>query len=153
MLAEYREAIASIDVEFPALKGARPELGGFIWFQGWNDMFNQDALAEYGDNLVHLITDLREELESPNLPVVVGELGNLGKDAGDNMKRIRAAQRAAVSREEIKGNAVFVETTAYARPKEQSPNTGHGHHWFGNAESYFLIGDALGKAMRQLVSE
>jgi hypothetical protein len=45
---------------------------------------------------------------------------------------------------------MFVPTTAFARPKEQSPNVGHGHHWFGNAESYFLIGDALGKAMVDL---
>lgn len=29
--------------------------------------------------------------------------------------------------------------------------TGHGHHWYGNAESYFLIGDALGRAMVQLI--
>ena len=43
-----------------------------------------------------------------------------------------------------------ISTTAFARPKEQSPNVGHGHHWFGNAESYFLIGDALGKAMVDL---
>ena len=37
------------------------------------------------------------------------------------------------------------------RPKELSPNITHGHHWFGNAESYFLIGDALGKAMVKLL--
>lgn len=28
-----------------------------------------------------------------------------------------------------------------------SNNPAHGHHWFGNAESYFLIGDALGVAI------
>ena len=47
----------------------------------------------------------------------------------------------------------FISTTAFARPKEQSPNVGHGHHWFGNAESYFLIGDALGKGMVDLLKE
>ena len=45
-----------------------------------------------------------------------------------------------------------MKTTAFARPAEDSPNTGHGHHWFGNAESYFLIGDALGKAMNKLIA-
>lgn len=66
------------------------------------------------------------------------------------MLAIRAAQKAAAERNELRGNVKFISTTAFARPKEQSPNVGHGHHWFGNAESYFLIGDALGKAMVDL---
>ena len=48
-------------------------------------------------------------------------------------------------------NTVPLLRAPFARPKELSPNTGHGHHWFGNAESYFLIGDALGKAMVKLL--
>ena len=31
------------------------------------------------------------------------------------------------------------------------PNPGHGHHWYGNAESYFLIGQALGEGMTNLL--
>ena len=65
---------------------------------------------------------------------------------------LRQAQAAAAERKEMKGNVAFVKTTAFARPAEQSPNVGHGHHWFGNAESYFLIGDALGEKMLELVS-
>ena len=42
---------------------------------------------------------------------------------------------------------------AVGRARSTSPNRGHGHHWFGNAESYFLVGDALGKAMLELLSE
>jgi len=30
---------------------------------------------------------------------------------------------------------------------------GHGHHWFGNAESYLRIGKALGQAMIELIDE
>ena len=90
------------------------------------------------------------DLNAPKLPVVIGELGNGGPQAGANMLAIRAAQKAAAERKELRGNVIFVPTTAFARPKEQSPNVGHGHHWFGNAESYFLIGDALGKAMVDL---
>ena len=116
-------------------------------------MFNQDALAQYEENLVHLIRDLRTHLNQPNLPVVVGELGNMGEDAGTNMKLIREAQRNACQRKEWKGRVSFVKTTDFARPKEESPNVGHGHHWFGNAESYFLIGDALGKEMVRLLQK
>ncbi|MFM8407811.1 MAG: hypothetical protein ACKN94_10895, partial [Pirellulaceae bacterium] len=63
----------------------------------------------------------------------------------------RNAQREGVARMEPSGSALLVETTQYARPKELSPNTTHGHHWFGNAESYYLCGDAMGAAMVQLL--
>ena len=53
----------------------------------------------------------------------------------------------------IRLQARFVATTQFARPKELSPNPGHGHHWFGNAESYFLIGDALGREMITMLGE
>jgi len=150
MLAEVREGLANAETEFPALTGKELEIAGFIWFQGWNDMFNKEALSDYEGNLVHLIKDVRAEFNSPKLPVVIGELGNGGLKGGKNMLAIRAAQKAAADREEFDETVKFVSTTAFARPKEESPNVGHGHHWFGNAESYFLIGDALGKAMVDL---
>jgi hypothetical protein len=114
-------------------------------------MFDEDALAGYENNLVHLIKDLRVHFKQPNPPVVVGELGNMGEGGGEKMKAIRMAQRSACERKEWKGTVSFVKTTPFARPKEESPNVGHGHHWFGNAESYFLIGDALGKRMVSLL--
>ena len=151
MLFEVKEALDHYRDEFPALKNRMPKWGGFIWFQGWNDMFDEDALAGYENNLVHLIKDLRVHFKQPNLPVVVGELGNMGEGGGEKMKAIRMAQRSACERKEWKGTVSFVKTTPFARPKEESPNIGHGHHWFGNAESYFLIGDALGKRMVSLL--
>src|SRR5436305_5636648 len=36
---------------------------------------------------------------------------------------------------------------------EDSPNPGHGHHEFGNAETYLLVGDALGHGMRKLLTK
>ncbi|MFP6658205.1 MAG: sialate O-acetylesterase, partial [Pirellulales bacterium] len=122
----------------------------FVWFQGWNDMFNDQARAEYEQNLVNLIKDIRNHFSRADLPVVIGELGNGGPKAGANMMAIRQAQAAAAARPEFKSTVSFVRTAQFARPREQSPNVGHGHHWFGNAESYFLIGDALGRAMIEL---
>ena len=147
MLDEVKEALDHYRDEFPSLKDRKPKWGGFIWFQGWNDMFDSDALTGYEKNLVHLVKDVRVHFKQPDLPVVVGELGNMGEEAGEKMKMIRMAQRRACERKEWKGAVSFVRTTPFARPKEGSPNIGHGHHWFGNAESYFLIGDALGREM------
>ena len=146
MLAEIDEGLKNIKSEFPQI-GKNYELAGFVWFQGWNDMFDKEALEQYEGNLVNLITDVRDVLNTPELPVVIGETGNMGEEVGDNMKAIRVAQKRAAERLQ---HAAFVKTTAFARPKEESPNVGHGHHWFGNAESYFLIGDAMGRAMVEL---
>jgi hypothetical protein len=46
-----------------------------------------------------------------------------------------------------------VPTRSFLRKPEDSPNTGHGHHWFGNAESYLRIGKALGQAMIEVIDE
>ncbi|HEX5790471.1 MAG TPA: hypothetical protein VFY13_04920, partial [Luteolibacter sp.] len=91
---------------------------------------------------------LRAEFKAPKLPVVVGELGNGGPDAKGGMADFRKQQEEGTKRIE---NALFVKTSAFARDPKMSPNPGHGHHWSGNAESYFLIGGALGDGMKQLL--
>ncbi len=153
MIDEVREALGTVDADFPALAGRKLNISGFVWMQGWNDMFDENARTEYEQNLVHLIHDVRTEFKQPKLPVVIGELGNGGPKASDSMLAIRNAQRAAASRDEFKGTVAFAPTADFARPADQSPNVGHGHHWFGNAESYFLIGDALGKEMLKLLND
>ena len=151
MIAEVEEGLAKMGKEFPSLAGRKHKLAGFVWFQGWNDMYDETARTEYEQNLVNLIKDVRSHFKSPNLPAVIGELGNGGTNTSANMFAIREAQKAAAERDEFNGSVSFVSTTAFARPRENSPNVGHGHHWFGNAESYFLIGDALGRAMLEQV--
>jgi hypothetical protein len=150
MIEEVNEALTAFPREFPQYKNRKLEVVGFVWFQGWNDMYNETARNEYEANLAHLINDFRKAVDRPQLPVVIGELGNGGPKAGANMLAIRNAQAAVAKRSEFVGTVSFVKTTAFARPAADSPNKGHGHHWFGNAESYFLIGDALGKAMVKL---
>jgi len=146
----YTKMIEEVHAALAELKGQEYEIAGFVWQQGWNDMCNKDAIPEYADNLVNLVKDLRKEFNAPNMPVVVGELGNGGPVKGGAMADFRTAQRDGTKR--IK-NAVFVETTDFARPKELSPNVGHGHHWCGNAESYFLIGNALAEGMKSLLGD
>jgi len=151
MLEQVRGVLGDIKKHFPAYGGQGYEIAGFVWFQGWNDMCTKEAIPQYEDNLVNLIGDIRKEWKSPNLPVVIGELGNGGAKCGANMQAIRKAQAAAAKRPEVGKNVTFVQTHQFARPAKQSPNTGHGHHWFGNAESYFLIGNAMGEAMKKLL--
>jgi hypothetical protein len=145
MLEEIREVLGDIKAQFPDYDGQGCEIVGLVWFQGWNDMCTKPAIPEYEQNLANLIQDVRKELKLPNLPVVIGETGNC------NHTVFRAAQAAVAKRPEFKGTVAFVPTERFRRPATESPNTGHGHHWFGNAESYFLIGDAFGEAMKGLL--
>jgi len=146
----YTKMIEEVRAALSALVDREYTVAGFVWFQGWNDMYGKGVPEEYESNLINLAADIRREFKSPRLPFVIGELGNGGSNARGNMLVIRAAQKAAGSKID---NALFVSTTAFARPKELSPNVGHGHHWFGNAESYFLVGDALGKGMVKLLKK
>jgi alpha-galactosidase len=50
---------------------------------------------------------------------------------------------------EFQGNVGLVSTRPFWRKKEVSP-TGQGYHWNTNAETYYLIGDAMGHAMKKL---
>ena len=62
---------------------------------------------------------------------------------------VLVARAAVAEYAEFKGNVAFVGTQAFYRPKEVSPSA-QGYHWNSNAETYFLIGDGLGRAMLKL---
>ena len=153
MIAEVREALASLATDFPSYDRGGYELAGFVWWHGWNDGVDpKRAVPEYEQNLVNLIHDVRKEFKTPNLPVVIGELTGPWVDAPDEWARLRRAQAQAAARPEFKGTVSFVATPDFVRRPEDSPNPGYGHHEFGNAETYFLVGDALGKGMKSLLA-
>ena len=62
------------------------------------------------------------------------------------------AQAALAEYPEFKGNVAFVGTRAFWRHKEESPSD-RSYHWNNNAESYYLIGEGLGKSILQLINE
>lgn len=151
MVAEVRQACDNLKADFPGDRGQGYELAGLIWYQGWNDGAGpKNAVPEYETNLVNLIKDVRKDLKAPHLPVVVGELTGPWVDAPGEWATLRNAQAAAAKRPEFAGNVAFVETRDFVRPAKDSPHPGHGHHEFGNAETCFLVGDALGQAMAKL---
>lgn len=152
MIAEVREALTNLKHDFPEVGDAGYELAGFVWYQGWNDGVEpKTAVPQYEQNLVHLIHDVRKEFDAPQLPVVVGELTGPWVEAPGEWNTLRVAQRKAADRPEWNGTVRFVETHDFVRKPEDSPNPTHGHHEYGNAETYFLVGDALGKGMTALL--
>jgi hypothetical protein len=153
MLAEVRAALANLKSDFPGYDGSGYELAGFVWYQGWNDGCDpKRAVPEYEQNLANLIRDARKDLNAPGLPFVIGELTGPWVEAPGEWATLRKAQAAAAARPEFRDNVLFVETHDFVRKPEDSPNPGHGHHEFGNAETYFLVGDALGQGMKKLLT-
>lgn len=152
MIQQVRETLANLKTEFPSLAGLQPELAGFVWYHGWNDGVDpKNAVPAYETNLVNLIRDVRREFNVPGLPVVIGELTGPWVHAPTEWEALRQAQAAAAVRPGFAGNVTFVATRDFVRRPEDSPNPGHGHHEFGNAETYTLVGDALGRGMKSLL--
>ncbi len=146
MVAEFRDALANLTQDHPQLAKHEPRLCGVVWFQGWNDACDQAATKVYGRNLALLIADLRTEFDDAQLPFVAGESGNWDGEA------FRAQQRAGCEAPSVAAKTRFVPTRQFLRKPDDSPNRGHGHHWYGNGGSYLEIGWALGGAMAELVA-
>lgn len=152
MVNEVRAALTNLAVDFPGWAGNGFELAGLVWYHGWNDGVRPDvAVPEYEQNLANLISDFRKAFDAPKLPVVIGEMTGPWREAPGAWDLLRKAQAATARRPEFQGTVRFVETHDFVRPPEESPNPTHGHHEFGNAETYLRVGDALGRAMIPLL--
>jgi len=147
-----RQVLADASVLFPRYAGHTLELTGLGWHQGWNDRVNQAFNDEYEANLANFIRDIRRDLGRPRLPVVVAETGMSGRDeTHPRALSLMRAQAAVAQYEEFRGDVAVVGTRDFFRPAEESPSA-QAYHWNGNAETYYLIGDAMGRAMLQLLA-
>lgn len=151
LIALTRSALARLPELVPGSNG-RFVLAGFAWHQGWNDRINDRFTAEYDTNLAHFIRDVRREFGVPALPFVIGETGMTGPtEKHPRALALMRAQAAVAAQPEFKGNVAFVSTRAFWRDVADSPNA-QGYHWNSNAETYLLIGEAMGEAMQTLRS-
>jgi alpha-galactosidase len=150
VVTRTKAVLADLTKQFPELAGRGHELVGFGWHQGWNDRVNQAFNDEYEKNMAHFIRDLRKDLGAPNLPFVIAETGMSGpEEKHPRALSLMKAQAAVAELKEFQGNVAFVGTKAFWRDKDQSPS-GQAYHWNTNAETYYLIGEAMGVAMTKL---
>ncbi|MEM7013672.1 MAG: sialate O-acetylesterase [Verrucomicrobiota bacterium] len=159
--ASYREMVkivketrANLGAHFPELEGRETEIIGFGWHQGWNDAGSAEMVGEYAENMKNLIRDLRKDLDAPELPVVIANTGMIGMTGKGGLREqlceIQLKLGDAEANPEFAGSITSVETRPFKRSKEESPS-GFGYHWNHNAESHFLVGDAMGQAMVELL--
>ena len=153
ILSETSETLDNLGSLFPEHGGRNAVITGFVWFQGWNDSLHPAWVAEYEDNLANLIRDLRREWDAPRLPVVIGEFGPHGRIGSQprtevlrRAAQLRAAQRAVATSPEFAGTVAFVETSPYVQKGPGAPS-----QYGENAETFYMIGEAFGEAMLDLV--
>ncbi len=148
------EVLDNFDKEFPQFAGRGYKIAGFVWWQGHKDTGNAVHAGRYEQNLVHLIKTLRKEFNAPDTPFVIATIGFDGWKMSGNVLTVAKAQLAVSGEKgkypEFKGNVKTVETRGFWRDAEVSPRN-QGYHYNQNAETYMLVGEALGKGMVELL--
>jgi alpha-galactosidase len=148
------KVLDNFDGEFPHWKGRGYEIAGFVWWQGHKDQGNAVHAGRYEKNLVHLIRTLRKDFKSPDAPFVIATIGFGGWEMSGNALTVANAQLAVSGDKgtyaEFQGNVKTVETRGFWRDVEVSPRN-QGFHYNQNAETYMLVGEALGKGMIELL--
>ncbi len=146
-VAHAKKVLAELDKYYPGATGY--EIAGFFFWQGEKDCGNPVHAAKYEENLVRFIKQLRNDFNAPNAKFVLATLGETAKGSGGNGGKILEAQLAVDGNSgkhpEFKGNVA----TVYTHPMAQG---GSGNsHYGGNAEVYMDVGEAMGKAMIELL--
>jgi len=153
---EFTKAIRGVldnfDTLYPQFKDQGYEIAGFVWWQGHKDQ-NPVHASRYEQNLVNLIKEWRKEFKAPDAKWVSATIAFEGWRLGEPGKTIAEAQLAVDGdsgrHPEFKGNVKTIEARGFWREMAESP-TGTGYHYNHNAETYMLVGDALGRAMAEL---
>jgi alpha-galactosidase len=186
---QYRNLVRYIHKTLDNLKTNFPEydekagyeIAGFVWFQGYNDMFDETGRKAYGRNLVHLIKDLRTEFDAPKMPVVVGVMGVNGplNETNPKQRDVRDGQRFVNTVPEFAGNVKAVETAQLLHPQivaiqtagwlnkdrdlKKNPVTeseremlkratsNKGFHYYGEGRFFILVGKEFAETMLELL--
>ncbi|MFZ9089696.1 MAG: sialate O-acetylesterase [Planctomycetaceae bacterium] len=96
------------------------ELAGFVWFQGWNDMVDSGTYPNrrephgydnYSKWMADFIRDVRADLDTPNLPFVIGVIGVGGLEKDPDF--FRQAMAAPADLPEFHNTVTAVQTASF----------------------------------------
>ncbi len=143
-----KTVLSELDKHYPGAKGY--EVTGFFFWQGEKDAGNPGHAARYEQNLVHFIKSVRKEFDAPGAPFVLATMGESVKGGTGSGALVLNAHLAVDGTTgkypEFKGNVA----TIYTNPMAQG---GSGNaHYGGKAEVYMDVGEAMGKAMVELMT-
>ncbi len=141
MMEHVKEVLADPGKFHPAYDPEQGyEVAGFVWFQGYNDQFapyphlpapegqrrGPKDFTEYSRLLACLIRDVREEVNTPDMPVAIGVIGIGGHRNRDGQPppeamvvplegplTLRQAMAAPAHMPEFKGTVAAVQTADF----------------------------------------
>ena len=163
------DVLDNFATQYPQYAAQGFEIAGYGWWQGHKDGGEQGTgtagihATRYELNLTNFINDIRAYYETrypantvPDAPFVVATVGFGGGnwEPASSAQTIHDAQMAVGDpnqHPEFAGNVASVDTTGFWRDSSISPTTA-GYHYNGNAETYMLVGDAMGRAMAELLT-
>ncbi len=144
-----KKVLADLGTYYPG--ATKYEVAGFFYWQGDKDRYNAGHATRYEFNLVNLIKQLRKDFNAPNAKFVCATLGQTSKGAGGNEGHILNAQLAVDGRTgkypEFGGNVASVYSKPFCHGGSSSG------HYGGNAETYMDVGEAMGRAMVELLKQ
>ena len=120
----------------PLCKTQSCRWSAFVWFQGENDSFNKANGESYEQNLKNLIADVRNDVGSPTLPVVIVQTGRWAQSLTYG-KNVAAAQKSVVSADK------------FARLVTTSDLSGWYHY---DPAAQLIIGDRVAQAVQALLA-
>ena len=172
---QYYDVFNTADVldnfatQYPSWAAQGFEIAGYVWWQGYDDT-GEPRATRYEPNMVQFIKQIRSYFENryntdgstltqanPNAPFVLATLATNGGWGNTDPGSAKVAQAqlnvdgTTGLHPEFAGNVKTMEARGYWRDASISPS-GQGYHYNWNAETYLLVGDALGRAMIDLQS-
>ena len=146
-LSYAKTVLSELDKHYPG--ATKYEVAGFFFWQGEKDAGNPGHAARYEQNLVHFIKQVRKEFNASNAKFVLATMGESAKGGtglgGQVLDAHLAVDGSTGKYPEFKGNVA----TIYTHPMAQG---GSGNsHYGGKAEVYMDVGEAMGKAMMELL--
>jgi alpha-galactosidase len=171
-LTNVATVLDNFAADYPQWASQGFEIAGFAWFQGWNDGLSSTAAYanRYEQNMAQFIRQIRAYYETrypgkikPKAPFVIATAAFEGwSEAYLNQYPTRRAvlnAQHAVSNDPVKypdlfGNVKTMEARGFWRDASISPvpSGGQGFHYNRHAETFMLVGDALGRGMIDLLA-
>ncbi len=169
----YRETVrlanqelAQMAERFPHLADHEPEICGFVWHQGFNDIINgklrENDYVDYTRWLEQFILDMRKDLNTPEMPFIIGELSTGGIP---NRGAFQVAQANVAKSDALKDSVRFVPTAEFYDTYAQelfekglwkgtdeekalwnTVGNDRPYHYLGSGKTYYLKGVAFGEA-------
>ena len=123
MIEHVRDVLSDIKRVCPAYDEKQGfEISGFAWLQGWNDLVDSGVYPNrskpggydaYSEAMSHFIRDVRNDLNAPRMPFVIGVLGVGGAKPNEQTIEFRKAMAAPAALPEFRGNVIAVETAPF----------------------------------------